>query len=67
MKEGIEWLNELPQDIKEKALRNANDDNINYGNSLKKEYNSLSDAIKGLFIWSQTSEGVDYWLNIATK
>lgn len=64
-----EWLNELPEHIKEKALVNLceaedyNKDNIE--DILEEPEDSLWDAIAGSFIWTGTPEGNDFWKNVA--
>lgn len=49
----IDLLQELPEDIRERALRN--------GDRMHTEMNNLKDAILALCNWSETPEGWDFW------
>ena len=53
----IDLLSELPEDIRERALRNWD-----------REYedaDDLDEALIGLFHWNKTPEGGMYWHNVA--
>lgn len=64
MKTLKEWLEELPTEVKEKALNNVYKLNINPELALRYREESLKSAIMGAFIWMETEEGNDYWYNI---
>ena len=53
MKTTEEWLNQLPEDYRDKALKNMIDP--------KAEHYSLAGAISNGFVWDSTPEGRDYW------
>jgi hypothetical protein len=53
----IDLLQELPEDIRERALRNW-DRKFN-------EADDLRDAIKIMFYWGETPEGSEYWFYVA--
>jgi hypothetical protein len=53
-----EWLNELPQEIKEKALANTS------SAVADTDEPSLSEAIAASFSWGNSPEGHDYWSDI---
>jgi hypothetical protein len=60
MKTTREWYNELPNDIKIKALANTEWTTI-YSGAPK-----LSEALLTAFVWNDTPEGMEYWLKIYT-
>ena len=53
-----EWLKELPDGIREKAL--ANQTNTN------QEYECLSDALLAAFVWGTSREGFSFWQKVDT-
>lgn len=55
MKTIQEWLQELPEPYRSKALKNANPCNI------RLERPSLALAIRAAFIWEDSPEGAEYW------
>lgn len=55
-----EWFAELPEEIRARAEKNLGD----YGPGRSWPIESLSDAITQGFIWSDTLEGSDFWINI---
>jgi hypothetical protein len=56
-----EWLQQLPEPIKDKAIRNLYDEN----KDLRRE--SLADAIYCAFVFEYTPEGHNYWVEIANQ
>jgi hypothetical protein len=61
MKTTREWYNELPNDIKIKALANTKWTTIDSSAA------SLSEALCTAFVWSDTPEGMDYWSKVYDK
>jgi len=51
----VEWLMELPKEIREKAFKNQ----INKGNT-----ESLKDALIRGFLWADSPEGHQYWSRV---
>lgn len=54
-----EWLEKLPEPIREKALANANK------NPLNDDEPNLWHAISAAFTWGQTREGQEYWSKVS--
>jgi hypothetical protein len=63
MKTLHQWLMELPEPIKTKALLNI--DRQRRGKWVGHECRDLSEAINMAFFWDKTPEGHFYWLQIA--
>jgi hypothetical protein len=61
MKTTREWYNELPNDIKIKALANTKCTTIDSNDA------SLSEALLGAFLWADTPEGMNYWGEVYDK
>lgn len=61
MKKVKDWYNDLPNDIREKALANTSKD------MLETVDDSLVEALSGGFTWSSTEEGHDYWESIVDE
>lgn len=61
MKTIKDWLEELPEGIKEKALLNYK---ASPQNKEKEVVGSLSAAISGAFVWIDTPEGHEFWENL---
>lgn len=55
MKTIREWLNDLPEDIRVRAFRNAKPELIEL------EKSNLERALSGAFVWSDTIEGHEFW------
>jgi hypothetical protein len=55
MKTTKEWIDTLPQDIKERAYNHTENDR------LENLEPSLSEAIFGAFVWSEKPEGHKFW------
>ena len=53
MKTTQEWFDQLPEDYRDKALKNMIDP--------KAEHYTLAGAISNGFSWGETPEGKDYW------
>lgn len=58
MKTIKEWLEELPDGYRERALENLNP---NVASDL---VYSIGDAISGAFIWDCSQEGEDFWSDV---
>jgi CRP-like cAMP-binding protein len=57
MKTIKEWLMELPEPVRSRALK--------YGQELHNErIDNLIAALRGVCIWENTEEGFDYWLSV---
>lgn len=61
MKKIKEWLKELPEEHREKAIRNCEKDICYTGYTYE---DSLADALCEAFIWRSTIEGYEYWKNV---
>lgn len=59
MKTTKEWIDTLPQDIRERAYKYTD------GLSLTLLQSTLCCAISCLFVWSKTSEGYKFWSLVA--
>lgn len=55
-----EWLNELPEPIRSRAIRNAEND-LAPLLLLKESVSSLNRAIDAAFFWDDTPEGFYFW------
>lgn len=58
MKTVKQWLEELPEEYREKALKNAYPEMLNY------QFESQEQALPNSFGWSYSPEGFDYWNNL---
>jgi len=58
MKTIKEWLQELPEELGEKALGYTHEELLDI------EISSLRGALYGAFAWEETPEGHTYWCNI---
>jgi len=56
MKTAAEWFNDLPPEIREKALK--------YCEIPDEDFNDLDEALLGSFAWSETEEGHSFWLDV---
>lgn len=63
----IEWLEELPEPIKTKALNNLKRQNKKSLSRKLGDYpvDSLKSALKGAFRWSDSPEGLHFWIKVA--
>jgi hypothetical protein len=52
------WLKTLPDGYRERALKNCDPD-VRYNRS-----RSVEHALRGAFIWSQSPEGLDFWVAV---
>ena len=62
MKTVREWLNELPELIRSRAIRNAEDYHKPF---LDESEIRLRQAVSGAFIWHETPEGYEFWNAVA--
>lgn len=69
MKKGIDFFNMLAEDEQQKVKYNVNKCNEEFYFSyiLKKEFNNMNNFISGLFIFTTTKEGSEYWFNLIEK
>lgn len=58
MKTRIEWLNELPDGYRERAVANCKDWS---GKSPQDVCSSMQEAIVGMCKWKETPEGENFW------
>jgi hypothetical protein len=58
MKTIKEWFEDLPKEVREKAIANTND------NLLGSRVENLKKALSGAFQWHLSPEGQNYWINI---
>ena len=59
VKTRLEWYQDLPEDIRERAVRNTEERYLRF----KKE--SFRDAIYGGFTWLDSPEGQEFWMHVA--
>lgn len=59
MKTAREWFEELPEDVRKKAINNSEKEGLDDIPEL-----SLSISLFGAFVWSDTPEGHDFWSKI---
>jgi hypothetical protein len=58
MKTIREWLNELPEDVRDKAIANTLEDMLNM------KAKSLSSALMNAFNWGKSPEKSEFWVKI---
>lgn len=56
------WLEILPPEIKEQAIKNSN-----IPEWMDEDVSSLKEALQGAFLWSNSPEKWNYWNRVATK
>jgi hypothetical protein len=61
MKTIREWYNELPEEVREKALANTAEDELD---TMEPD---LYNALAGMFWWEETPEGFLYWAEVAMR
>ena len=61
MKTIREWLNELPEDVRDKAIANTDEDILGE----RPNYPFLRHALIRAFNWDESPEGHVYWYNMA--
>ena len=61
LKTNSEWLSELPEPFRKKALGNIM---LSQAGIFPLEENSLPEALMCSFCWQKTVEGYDYWQNL---
>lgn len=68
---GRDWINGLPDDVKFRWHIDVNEfgdatDNVGYKEYLlQKTWTSLKELLMASFNWSETSEGVKYWMVVS--
>lgn len=69
MKTRIQWFNGLPEEVKQQALRNYQN-NI-YGKlkepDFLQRFNSLEECLSNSFVFGKTAEGRQYWLDVISR
>ena len=66
MKTIRQWLNELPEHLRDRAIRNAVLQEYAIGIiDLNHQTRDVYEAIASAFVWSHTPEGFDYWSDAA--
>lgn len=63
LKTGQEWYEDMPDHIKSLYLENITSENLYIVSNMYFEHfvNFLSES----FVWSETPEGYDYWLEVS--
>lgn len=61
MKTVIEWMQEMPESVREKAIFYTENSSWNRSLSIQE---TLHAALHVAFSWFATHEGVDFWLNV---
>ena len=62
---GIECLNKLSYKVQVKFLKNCASQGEDIYGVLSSEFHNMSEFVSGNFFWDDTSEGIDYWSDIA--
>ena len=66
MKSRIEFLNTLPEDIRDKAIANSQKLNGSlHDMKMSRQFLDIESCINSMFPWHDTPEGVDYWFCVA--
>jgi hypothetical protein len=60
MKTYRELLNELPEDVREAAIKNAEDEGEDI-DRVNEDIQTPTDALAAAFVWALTPEGDEYW------
>ena len=60
-----EWLQELDEEHKDKALANFDKYIQNGVLSADTEADNLDEALLGAFYWDDTPEGLHYWMEVS--
>ncbi len=64
----LEWLQELPEEIREKAIDNYNSpENESWRNKYDRPVASKSEAIQNAFGWSTSPQKYDFWSDWVDK
>lgn len=63
LKKGKDWYEDMPVDIQIVYLENITDDQLEIVYDMYFEH--FVDFLSESFIWSETPEGYDYWLNVS--
>jgi len=58
MRQRIEWLNELPDGYRERAMKNMEEE---MGDILEPD---MAEALGGAFVWKRTNEGHIFWAKV---
>lgn len=64
MKKIIDWLKELEEPYRSQAIKNTIDLNSNGEQILNDFEESLEDSLYNAFIWSESTQGLDYWIEL---
>lgn len=52
------WFDYLPADVRQKAIANMVEEELSW------EVDTLERALKGAFLFEETNEGEQYWINV---
>ena len=63
LKKGKDWYEDMPVDIQIVYLENITDDQLDIVYDTYFEH--FVDFLSESFVWSETPEGYDYWLNVS--
>lgn len=65
MKSNREWFTLLTDKEQEEFKRNCDDFDIDFEECLDMDSEDFEDFIAGAFVWSRTTQGCNYWKQIA--
>ena len=63
LRKGKDWYEDMPVDIQIVYLENITDDQLDIVYDMYFEH--FVDFLSESFVWSETPEGYDYWLNVS--
>ena len=63
LKTGQEWYEDMPDHIKSLYLENITSENLYIVSNMYFEH--FVDFLSESFVWSETPEGYDYWLEVS--
>lgn len=63
LRKGKDWYEDMPVDIQIVYLENITDDQLEIVYDMYFEH--FVDFLSESFVWSETPEGYDYWLNVS--
>ena len=63
LKKGKDWYEDMPVDLQILYLENITDDQLDIVYDMYFEH--FVDFLSESFVWNETPEGYDYWLNIS--
>lgn len=63
LRKGKDWYEDMPVDIQIVYLENITDDQLDIVYDMYFEH--FVDFLSESFVWSETPEGYEYWLNVS--